>query len=519
MQKGKSSHISLESEIYTQANTVYENGSARDSYAAFTDDEPTAGAAEAKEKLEQQIKHAEFKEQQLMEAMHGSEATTKDASLSSDDDNSSDDDLPEFNQYIQYENGAKVKYQSYDGSFVSGTAYNGTDLNSNPISVFVPDDRDSYNEHNSEVKTVASRGLSALNWIKENVAGIAKLSTYTDTDYSDGTAAIATDVWGDDAAEYFNSSKELREEGEEECREYIDGVSSNVNDYLREKAPYKYQYDEFGKVLTIAQIILTVMDAGVGVVKLIEDSPKFIEDGAKVVNDLSKGDKASEVLEDEIKIAKGEDDYSVTDDADYQKTGDTDTSTPESKDVDTSGTEAQNESVSSTKTEDTNVSNTETEGTDTSVAKTQDTHISNAETGPEPNETSYVKSIDFSKLGTGNVGDFSNLKGTTIDDILSRIPNNAIKRELTPIQGKVQEGFEYKFVENGETIRVRVHGPDQSAPIGSNAYDNWVVRVQKGKKYMDSSGTFHPPGISNPNSEFYDEILIDDTHIPITAPK
>lgn len=48
-------------------------------------------------------------------------------------------------------------------------------------------------------------------------------------------------------------------------------------------------------------------------------------------------------------------------------------------------------------------------------------------------KTSYVKSIDFSKLGTGNVGDFSNLKGTTIDDILSRIPNNATKREITPI--------------------------------------------------------------------------------------
>ncbi|MGP1434224.1 MAG: polymorphic toxin type 30 domain-containing protein [Catonella sp.] len=134
-------------------------------------------------------------------------------------------------------------------------------------------------------------------------------------------------------------------------------------------------------------------------------------------------------------------------------------------------------------------------------------------------ETSYAKSIDFSKLGTGNVGDFSNLKGTTIEDILSRIPTNAKKRELTPIQGKVTEGFEYKFFENGETIRVRVHGYDQSAPIGSNAYDNWIVRVQKGKKYMDSSGKFHPPGISNPNSEFYDEIIIDDTHIPIKVPK
>lgn len=50
------------------------------------------------------------------------------------------------------------------------------------------------------------------------------------------------------------------------------------------------------------------------------------------------------------------------------------------------------------------------------------------------------------------------------------------------------EGFEYKWVEEEVTVRVRIHGPDASAPVGSNAASNWVVRVQCGKKYLDPVG-------------------------------
>ena len=131
-------------------------------------------------------------------------------------------------------------------------------------------------------------------------------------------------------------------------------------------------------------------------------------------------------------------------------------------------------------------------------------------------KTSYVKSIDFSKLGTGKVGDFTNLKGANINEVLSRIPKDATKRELRPIAGKVSEGFEYKWVQDGKTWRVRVHGPDASAPLGTNASEGWVVRIQQGKKYMDSNGVFHSDGISNPNSPYFNEELINDTHIPIT---
>ncbi|TBL71232.1 polymorphic toxin type 30 domain-containing protein [Paenibacillus thalictri] len=126
--------------------------------------------------------------------------------------------------------------------------------------------------------------------------------------------------------------------------------------------------------------------------------------------------------------------------------------------------------------------------------------------------------VSSNLLGSGKVGDFTGLKGTTIEDILSRIPSNAKGRILTPIEGGAQEGFEYKWDQDGEKWTVRVHGPDASAPAGSNSAEDWIVRVLKGKKSMDADGVFHPRGIFSPDSPFYDEKLINDVHIPITAP-
>ncbi len=101
---------------------------------------------------------------------------------------------------------------------------------------------------------------------------------------------------------------------------------------------------------------------------------------------------------------------------------------------------------------------------------------------------------NVAKLGTGRVGDFTGIRGTTVDDIISRVPAYAERRELIPVKGKVEAGFEYKWIQNEETWRVRVHGPDPTA-IGSNARNNWIARVQKGKKSLDSNGNWHTGGI------------------------
>ena len=127
---------------------------------------------------------------------------------------------------------------------------------------------------------------------------------------------------------------------------------------------------------------------------------------------------------------------------------------------------------------------------------------------------------DAKYLGKGNVGDFSNLEGATIEEVLSRIPEEAVRRELIPEVGKVTEGFEYKWVQDGKTYRVRIHGADASAPAGSNAANGWVVRVQQGKKYLDpNSLEFQPPGITNIASPNYSEELANSTHIPIKSPE
>ena len=127
-------------------------------------------------------------------------------------------------------------------------------------------------------------------------------------------------------------------------------------------------------------------------------------------------------------------------------------------------------------------------------------------------KTSYGKS-------SGKIGDFTELEGSTVDEILDRIPDEAVLRELYPVQGGATEGFEFKWVQNGQTYRVRVHNVDPSAPVGSNAYNGWVVRVQRGRRYFDPTiNDFREAKYFNPNGPDYDEVIINDTHIPILDP-
>ncbi len=127
-------------------------------------------------------------------------------------------------------------------------------------------------------------------------------------------------------------------------------------------------------------------------------------------------------------------------------------------------------------------------------------------------KTSYGKS-------SGKIGDFTELEGSTVDEILDRIPDEAVLRELYPVQGGATEGFEFKWVQNGQTYRVRVHNVDPSAPVGSNAYNGWVVRAQRGRRYFDPTiNDFREAKYFNPNGPDYDEVIINDTHISILVP-
>ncbi|MBN1050451.1 hypothetical protein DVV97_17290, partial [Clostridium botulinum] len=78
VQKNKSSYISLEGECYNQSNAVYENGSCRETYEPFTDDDPQNGVAEA---LAEQMK---MNEAALLAAADGANAVVGDVSTNLD---------------------------------------------------------------------------------------------------------------------------------------------------------------------------------------------------------------------------------------------------------------------------------------------------------------------------------------------------------------------------------------------------------------------------------------------------
>lgn len=118
----------------------------------------------------------------------------------------------------------------------------------------------------------------------------------------------------------------------------------------------------------------------------------------------------------------------------------------------------------------------------------------------------------------GAIGDTGPVKvtpGTPLPhNPLDLVPDDAHERELTPHPGQgAQYGVEYKWVQDGQTIRVRVHGPDGTAPDGSNAASGVTYRVQIGQRYLDQNGNLYPSQVHNPRSPNYNPEAADDTHI------
>lgn len=58
-------------------------------------------------------------------------------------------------------------------------------------------------------------------------------------------------------------------------------------------------------------------------------------------------------------------------------------------------------------------------------------------------------------------------KGKTIEEILSRIPEDAQMRVLKPAAGKAETGVEFSWTVGDKTIRVSIHGIDPPAPSRS----------------------------------------------------
>ena len=141
--------------------------------------------------------------------------------------------------------------------------------------------------------------------------------------------------------------------------------------------------------------------------------------------------------------------------------------------------------------------------------------------GPAPNPTTYVQNPHALVDPLGLTPCVPRVKDGGWDlrnnNPLDIVPDDAAKRDLTPDpNGGAQKGVEYKWVdsETGNTVRLRVHDKDGTAPAGSNAAKGDVYRISIGGKYQDEAGTLYHRQVHNPRSPSYNSNAANNTHIP-----
>ncbi|MBV9614001.1 MAG: hypothetical protein JO031_00925 [Ktedonobacteraceae bacterium] len=57
--------------------------------------------------------------------------------------------------------------------------------------------------------------------------------------------------------------------------------------------------------------------------------------------------------------------------------------------------------------------------------------------------------VDLNLLGTGPVGDFTGLEGATVNEVVSRIPEDAVIEGWTPLPGRTEEGMKFNWADTG----------------------------------------------------------------------
>jgi hypothetical protein len=115
-----------------------------------------------------------------------------------------------------------------------------------------------------------------------------------------------------------------------------------------------------------------------------------------------------------------------------------------------------------------------------------------------------VTSETLAKQGTSQLaGNFKGLAGSSVDDIISRIPRDW---KMVP----QDRGAGIKFLDAQGYERIRLHGPSARAPAGSNSASGWTMRIMdRAGNYYDDVGKVvpyranagHIPIKGNPNAQ------------------
>ena len=271
MQKSKSSYISLENEFYGESSVVYESGSARDSYGAFTDDDPTAGVAEAlaKKKAELDKKNIDnilFNHGNLLLDMSGAKATsvivpTDKSSIPLSGDALRDRaDVEVFDSKKVYK-GEYVKAQAGDDEFILGKAYP-----QGSGSVFVPSDPSAAIEHAGTFKNhLQTAGNAAMNVVNQIYYDMEKVEDYVS---------------------YAKATLTFDQDGKLNARSHIESINEEkekTNKYYRDRATYKAAYDADNSIMNLAMAV-----DGIGGIASIPEKISSIgtglNNGIKIMN-------------------------------------------------------------------------------------------------------------------------------------------------------------------------------------------------------------------------------------------
>ncbi|NFI55026.1 hypothetical protein FDA48_01285 [Clostridium botulinum] len=229
VQKSKSSYISLEGECYNQSNAVYENGSCRETYEPFTDDDPQNGVAEALAELE-------YKNELLSLSILGSNVM--------------------LNVVMQNDKINDINKSENNNSTIDKSGNSGSDGKSTLKSAFY-----------------AIGG------------GISKFSTFA----RDASLEFGEKVLGlnyDQCAVDSKSNKKLRDM-------YAEDDRRDAEDYdkLREKAPNKDVFDNVSKVISGGLILTDIVLAGHGLINIAKSGVSLAKLSGKAQNILKFGDK------------------------------------------------------------------------------------------------------------------------------------------------------------------------------------------------------------------------------------
>ncbi|MCQ2023267.1 hypothetical protein LJE35_18410, partial [Clostridium butyricum] len=231
--KNKQSTLSIENECYTDASgVVYENGSCREAFEAFTDDEPTAGVVvafgvAAKALLAGGI-NATF-------SSLGGESTITAGDNSSipleGEELGKREDVEVYDSKKEYK-GEYVKTQAGDDTWILGKACpNGTG------SVFVPVDPSASIEHRGTfLNHVKTFGWAAFNTVNETIDDIKIAKDYV--------CAAVSSVFNKDAEyNYLSDIEDLKEDKE------------RINEFCKDKSPYKAAYEADNSIINLAMAV------------------------------------------------------------------------------------------------------------------------------------------------------------------------------------------------------------------------------------------------------------------------